>query len=690
MASILKIWPWKAEKNPPMLKRLANKDLFPLLLLAVCLLAFGLFSPFLGFYWDDLPYMWFSHTSGPLGAVRAIALDRPVLGLFYALPMSLLGESPFVWQTFGIFCRWVFALAVYVFLSALFPDHKKTNKLIILLFTVFPGFTQQYIAVIYSHAFLIFSLYFYSLSLFIRSLESGRFFWRGLISIILAVICMTGTEYLVGLEVLRPFIIYLILARKANKSERKSIFLQTLKLWLPFLLADIGFIFYRIFLASSVLYHVKPMGDFAQSPWEALRQLAWAVVQNIYTALIAAWAQIIKPFFALDLRSLASMLYLVVLAGAFIISFIWMLSFIKDDSKNPTHLINSEYVLALSIGGALTLIFAGLPFWAANLQLATQFPADRFLLPFMLASSALIFLLLATFIRRRVFFSALFSLIFTLSLSFNVFQGNIYREEWERFKDFMNQVAWRIPALQENTLLITDELTLKYYSDNSLTAAVNWAYADAHQTGNLPYLLNYTKARLGKSLPSLTPGVPVTHNYRTYTFNGSTSQMILFYHLPPGCFHVADPDLDLFNPLIDASIRPTVAFSQPELIKPGVTQPTAFFLSQGEPQTWCYYYQKASLAAQNQDWQAVTQMGDVAFSLDDYPNDASERAPYIEGYALTGQLQRAVDLTRDTYQVSTLYQPMLCRLWQRISSRSANPDDLAEALAQVSTLLECE
>jgi len=668
-----------------MFERLFKKDLYPLLLLMICLLAYGLFAPFLGFYWDDFPYMWFTHTNGPLGAIQAIALDRPVLGLFYGIPLAFLGESPLPWQIFAILCRWLFSLSVYSFLVSLFPNQKPANKLIILLFTVFPGFTQQYISVIYSHAFLIFGLYFYSLQLFIRAIKTHRLIPFGWFSILIALACMAATEYLVGLEVLRPFIIYIIIHQAQPDASFKKKIKSSLGLWLPYLLAGAGFVFYRIFLASSVLYKVSQAENLMRAPLETLLNLIWVTLQNIYTALIAAWQQILIPLISMDFRSLASIVYLAVFLLAFSLSLAGILGLLK---KTPMNL-DREFVVSMFSGGLLVLVFAGIPFWAANFKLDTHFPTDRFFLPFMLASSAIIFLLISLLWKKRILFSVIFGLIFSLSLSFHVFQANIYRNEWDRFKDFITQVSWRIPSLKENTLLITNQLTLQFYSDNSLTGAFNWLYADPHQAETLPYLINFTDARLGRSLSSLSPNTAVTHNFRTHQFKGSTDQMILFYHLPPGCFHVADPDLDPYNPLIDVSIRPSTALSKPELISTQFKQNPVFFVGDESSQSWCYYYQKASLAARNEDWAKVVEMGQTAFNLNDHPNDASERIPYIEGYAMTADWQRAFELTADTLEVSELYQPMLCRLWERIESRSSGSQEKSKTLEDVNELLKC-
>jgi hypothetical protein len=645
-----------------------------------------MFAPFLGFYWDDFPYMWFTHTNGPWGAIQAIALDRPVLGLFYGLPLAVLGESPLPWQLFAILCRWLFSLSVYFFLDSLFPDQKSTNKLIILLFTVFPGFTQQYISVIYSHAFLIFGLYFFSLQLFVHAVKSHRLFPLGWISILFALICMAATEYLVGLEVLRPFIIYLIIHREQLESSIRKKIQASMRRWLPYLLAGAGFVFYRIYLASSVLYKVSQTENFARSPLVTLLNLALVTLQNTFTALITAWQQMFLPFTKLEFHSLTAIVYLAVFLFTFFISAAWIFGFLK---KKPDY-IQREYKNSLLLGGSLVLVFAGIPFWAANFKLDVNFPADRFFLPFMLASSTIIFLFISLLWKKKFLFSVFFGLIFSLSLASHVYQANVYRNEWDRFKDFISQVSWRMPSLEDNTLLVTDQLTLQYYSDNSLTAAFNWVYADPNQAKSLPYLINYTDARLGRSLPSLSPNTPVIHNFRTHQFNGSTDRMILFYHLPPGCFHIADPDLDPFNPLIDASIRSSTVLSKPELIGGQIQQNQVFFVSSDASASWCYYFQKAALAAQNKDWSKVVELGQTAFSLNDYPNDASERIPFIEGFAMTADWQRALGLTKETYQVSKLYQPILCRLWQRIEANTTDSDEKSKTLEEMNLLLDCD
>ena len=59
--------------------------------------------------------------------------------------------------------------------------------------------------------------------------------------------------------------------------------------------------------------------------------------------------------------------------------------------------------------------------------------------------------------------------------------------------------------------------------------------------------------------------------------------------------------------------------------------PEAIFGS--EPQHgWCYYYEKADLAAQQGDWKTVASLGEKALSLGFYPSDSVEWMPFLQAY----------------------------------------------------------
>lgn len=668
-----------------------HRAFFPLLLLALCLLVFGLFIPFLGFYWDDLPYLWFRHTAGVSGVVRAVGMDRPLLGAVYSLPMSLLGESPWVWQLAAILARWGFCVSTWLFFGALWPEKENENKLITLLLMVIPGFKQQWISVIYTHVFLVFALYFLSLTLFVRCLRKGKYFsFSAAGAMLLSLYAMTAVEYVAGFELLRPFIIFKIVSESSltNSKPIKARLARSLRIWLPYALGFLLFLVYRVFLASSVLYKFQQTESLSVSPWITIWQALTQQFRNLATSTYSAWGQIFHPILDLDIKPLFSKVYLVFSVCSGLAAFLFTGIFL------PAPKPDKSWELQLATGAIIALLTAGLPFWAANLNPGLEFPSDRVLLPYMLASSALLFLFLA-FVGRNIFvFRLLFSLVFGLSAGFQLFQANQFRTDWDYFRQFFQQMTWRIPSLTENTLLVTNQLPLAFYSDNSLSAAFNWLYAPespnlADKDLFMPYLINYTESRLGFSLPSLDSGQKIRHPYRIYTFNGSTDQMLLFYHQPPGCLHIVDEGLDDLNPLLLSSLREYAPNSRSDLIIDEIRQNEVPFLNTGAERTWCYFYQKASLAADLKDWETVVALASEAFALNDHPNDASERFPFIEAFAHTGNWESALHLSRTTIQISALYQPMLCRMWEMLAEETPASEAKTGAMLSMLNELQC-
>jgi hypothetical protein len=101
---------------------------------------------------------------------------------------------------------------------------------------------------------------------------------------------------------------------------------------------------------------------------------------------------------------------------------------------------------------------------------------------------------------------------------------------------------------------------------------------------------------------------------------------------------------------------------------------------------WCYYYEKADLARQEDDWVQVAEIGDLVFSIPYYPDDISEYLPFIEAYARTGRWEEARDLSRKTINFMPILRPALCAVWQRVerdSETSITPDQIEKMKTEI-------
>jgi len=202
----------------------------------------------------------------------------------------------------------------------------------------------------------------------------------------------------------------------------------------------------------------------------------------------------------------------------------------------------------------------------------------------------------------------------------------------------------------------------------------------------------YPTNRLGGALTSLEPGQPVHYDYLAGQFEGNTSQVVVFYFSPPRCLRLLDPEIDPYNRLIpdDSLLRDAAHLSSttPVLNNSAAQMPDIYA---PEPtHTWCYYFEQADLARQMGNWEDVADLGDKAFKLDDYPNDPLERFVFIEGYAQTGEWEKALEYSDVSYKVSkNVVGPLLCRLWERIDREVPASPDKDDFVMQAKTLFVC-
>jgi hypothetical protein len=164
------------------------------------------------------------------------------------------------------------------------------------------------------------------------------------------------------------------------------------------------------------------------------------------------------------------------------------------------------------------------------------------------------------------------------------------------------------------------------------------------------------------------------------------------YYAPPGCLRILDSDIERLNRSIpeNSLMRFSANISDPNLIINEQRAKMPAIYGPEPDHDFCYYFEKADLARQFQDWDSVVKYGESALSLNDHPFDPAEQFVFIEGFAHVGEWQRAFELSQRAYDVSPeITGPMLCRLWRRIGEETATGLERSAALADVQTTFRC-
>jgi hypothetical protein len=396
-------------------------------------------------------------------------------------------------------------------------------------------------------------------------------------------------------------------------------------------------------------------------------------------AIWQAWGQVFQiPDFA-EFGSRLSILYVVLFLVIAIGVYHWMNRVVKN--ADPGRGISMEWIGL----GILTTVLAGIPFLVTELPLRLTFPNSRFTLPFALGAAFLLVVIIEA-LPKKVNGMAFASVLLALAVGVQFNNGFLWRDDWKLQTSLMWQMTWRIPALEEGTILVSNETPFLYSSDNSFTFPLNMTYAREKHATTIDYVYYSLSARLGNQLKALKPGLPVSQDYLATTFQSSSNEIVVVHFAPPGCFRVLDPVYDrdvmlaparmetagrwtdIGVPVLPQSIAKALPLSNlNQILLAGQGSATPPELFGPEPaRKWCYYFETADLARQQGDWAAVARIGDEVFAIPYYPDNLSEYLPFVEAYGRMGREEDALLLTRNVADQMPILKPALCAVWRRI------------------------
>lgn len=638
---------------------------FPLFLLLICVLTYGVIAPSLGFSWDEWPAIWLYQVYGAEGLGDFFATNRPLLGVFYAITLKVFGTHSLAWQIFALLTRFGVGLSIWWVLKLLWPAHQKVAKWVAAFVVVFPGFAQQFIAVIYSHIMLALIFYFISVGLMLLALDGRRRFYPLLgFSLFFAALNLFATEYFVGLELLRPVFIFLYLSDGEKKAGRLK---GILTRWWPYALLMVIYLTWRIpFQSRFAQAPANLLTAIIADPFPNLLKLFRELISTPVVAGIAAW---VYPFQSIRLETGTywgnTQVFVMLACGVLALMYFSM----SRSQENKVAWIKQ----ALLVSG-FAFFLAGIPFVIADLPVKVTFPHDRFMLAF-LFGSCLFLVALSTVVFKRVAREVFLSLLLAVCVGYQFQVGLTFKDEWENVWSFLGQLSWRVPGLEPGTTLIANETLFPHTNDYSLTAPLNWLYDQEPDSGDLDYYMAYVPHRLGGVIPELQPDLSISKKYSLYQFTGSTSNVLAVVYEPPACLRILDPRFDRYDLRLTPELHDAMWLSDPgRLIQPeqAIQNEVLEELITPSPiaDKWCQTYQKADLARQEGDWREVIRLWEIAPDLGGIPKNPVELLPFIEGYARLGEYQKALDLTLIAFNADIFNQLLLCDLWLRVGPDS--------------------
>lgn len=653
---------------------------FPLVLLILALITYGVFISSLGFYWDDWPPLVFSHMADKSAVWQYFMYDRPFQSWTYYLQLPICHDSAYCWQLSIILFRCTSALALYFTFLQVFPRHKQLLQWTAVLFVVYPGFSAQYASVAFGSHFLDYTVFGCSLLTMVLALKDRRRFWIFFpLSLVLTAVSLFTMEYFAGLELLRPVLIFLVLTTSEEKKAKKWV--TTLLFWAAYLVVFGLYLYWRM-----VLYPASMGGntgdnypyifrDLLISPLDTLITFFTTAYIDLRFILVSAWTDRLLPV-DIELRSIT-------LWASFGIGMIMALLLVKllyshEKIGRPESKGNRSGLFFLL--GSYIVIISMLPIWS-TLRLATVGKwSDRFDIPAIWGAALLTATLVLVFRGHGKAQQIILVMLVGLSAAYHIRIGNDYRKDFIRQGNFYTQLKWRVPSLEPGTALFVPKIPSAKEADYSYSFGINLLYSGDQVTPAANYWMSGPRYYNINDLLA-DPAAEIQGGLRSFQFSTPAINSISVYMPSTGCLWVVDP----YYSQISEGIADFTAYgkltNQDRILEAdlGVNGLSNVF-DFAPDNSWCYYFEKGDLAQSKGKWLEAISYYEQAMQNKLVPLEGIEYLPFAKAYAMSGDIDQAVSLSQAALKKSIQSKPSLCALWHdlaasdsKISLNSINP-----------------
>jgi hypothetical protein len=644
---------------------------YPIVLLLVGLAAYGIIFTRPGFYWDDWGKVYIYYVHNPVVSL-GYSPSRPFTVWTYLFLFTFAKMTPLVWQILELIVRWLGILFIYYMLMAIWPRRVWQLRWVGVLLFVFPGFLSMPASVAFSDQLTVFLLLAISLFLTVKAIKSKKFFWLWMpVSVVLGIAQIFLIEYFVLLEVIRPVIIWFTL--RSQQVEPKKALRKTILYWLPFALGIVVFVGWRLFYIPKAVgsdpNSVDLIKTFLSSPIIGLKTLLAMVIQDTVRLFTTIWAGTLS-FDKFNI--LGSKIGMISWSVGIVVAVLVGLYLRGSSREEPAERDRSSAQM-LVLGG-VALLAGAFPVWATERFIIAGKWSDRFTLGPMLGVVILFVLLLDWLLRTRNQKQWLFAILLASSISLQIKNSNNFRLDWINQQNLYWQMAWRIPALKPGTAIIgsgtfTDKSSfyeggfiVNLLLSNRLGVKAEYDYFDIW---HLP-------------ASSYKPNLPLDDKLQASYFSGNTSQAIgMYFNIaqPGECVRLLDP-VYTGDPKFNKGISNIIPISDLNNISigDGSRAPNPAIFGTEPAHTWCYFFEKADLARQMQDWKTILSLGNQAKGKGLKPASGSEYLPFIEAFAQTGEWSQAYDLSIAAKKITQGLEPVLCNNWSRFQQITSGQD----------------
>lgn len=647
----------------------------------MALLAFGLQIPWLGFFQDDWNFVFYSSAGGTQGLLEYLVGDgRPGAIWVYALGFGMFGYEPALWQFFSLLLRLLTTITFWMILNHLWPGRSYSNLIASIFFLAYPFYTLQPQAVAYALHWMAYLLYAISILLMIRAVQRPEnYLWFSIPAIILTCTHLFTIEYFVGLELLRPLILWFLLSRR-EKPWLGRMLQKVFIAWVPYLLILVFFVLWRSFVLAAMAAQNDPLA--AMFDFQILLSVARNLFADWVLMFFTSWFNLIDParFVIGPIRNLYLFASILVGAGCFYF-------LIKPAEDAEGYQLRGIFLAGILIFGTGMISAYSIGY---VVHLRTEPWNSRFVLPAMaglaLMSSGLIEAVITSPKIRHVVLALLVGLL----IGWHNHNTLNFKSAWEKQTRLYEQLIWRAPSIEPGTAVLANEEILGYMGDYPTSFALNTIY-EAEQVANVPLWFFAFSGNYSSGVNQAASEDELAAQQSTATFRGKKQDALVITYEPENrqCLWVLRPeDADYRN--LPERIKEAALSSKSNGIQAKESDHPLYVTIVSENRdTWCYFYQNADLARQSGDWDQVLVLWSEAQSRGDHPGNGFEYIPFIEASAHLGKWEQAFLLTRTANRATRAMYFILCPTWQRLTQETPASEEKQVFVGQANDFLGC-
>ena len=624
----------------------------------------------LTYYRDDWYFLYDALIVGPRALIEIALHTRPIRGPLYALYYSLFGLNPFPYHIVMYLTRLLGGLGALWLFNLLWQKNRRANFFMAVLFVLFPGFLWWVAGFEFQPYVLSVGLQAFSIAFTLKAISSDsmnkRISWT-VAALLSGWSYLALVEYAIGMEAFRLICVYLYVRRKTSQSTLISSSLQTLKTAAPHLLVPVVFLIWYQFLFDN-WRKAQDAGTQLGALFSSPTTMIWRAVEIMRSWLNVSLFAWVVPFYQNFYDNRLRDIVIGLVFAAFVITLVLVanryLNAANAGEENES--TTTSWQRELLWVGLLGTLGGVLPVVLAN-RVVTFERISQYTLPASLTGVIFLGGLLYSVFPKNLRVILLTGLIGLAVLSQHGLAAQAVNEE-RTISEFWQQVIWRVPDIRSGTTLVVTYPDINYLEGNDVVwGPANFIYypdAQARMPVDIPLpasrleqdsILHIINA--DKSFEQTDLVIKFVHTITDYK-----NQLIIVQPSQDSCAHVLDPrwpDLSVNDqPFVHAAYQN----SKIENIITGADfhELPVYGFGDGIPRQWCYYYQKADLARQQGDWEAVARLGDEAQKLELHPNDQVEWMPFLQAYAFLKN-EKQVKVLSTRINTEPFYNQLACK-----------------------------